>query len=218
MLSDGGIGRRGQLDLAVAQDDTRSDSPLDRGRGDDDPAPVLVAQPRNGPTCRGDVGHHVVGVVPPSRRSGRVLILETQHVTGPFGRAVQRHPGTQQHVVTVTEIDLVLGAENEAGLLRPPERLHVAQTAMPILQVGFEPVRHVTGQLRSFAYPGAQLAEELRRVRPPESTALRHDLVRELVVAGEGPCRDQGGGRIEIGAGKFELLVDPAHGVAELHA
>ena len=130
---------------------------------------------------------------------------------------MQRHTRSQQDVVGTIEVDQVLGDQVEAGLLRPPERLDVAQPAVAVLQIGLEQVGDVTRGLLAHAHPIAQRGEVPLAVASPHVEALGDHLGGQLVVAGERPRRHERRRRIEVGLGEIELLVDPPDGMTEFH-
>ena len=66
---------------------------------------------------------------------------------------------------------------------RPPHRLHVAQPAVAVLQIGFEPVGDV-GRLRlTLGHPGPQRGQVGRSMRLPRPPSPLRDLGRDLLVA-----------------------------------
>jgi hypothetical protein len=214
----GGVGLRGELDLAVAQDHSgRHGTVRFRHHRLDGTAPVLVAQPCDGPAGGRDVGHHVVGAAPTASGRSGVLVLQTQHVAGTIRCEMQRHSGAHEDVVRTVEFDDVLGDQVEPCCLRPPQRLDVAEPTVTVLQVGLEPVCHVAGRVLAHPHPVAELCEVTRPIGAPQVETLRDHLRGQLVVAGQWPRRDQGGGGVEVGPGQIELLVDPSDGVAEFH-
>ena len=52
----------------------------------------------------------------------------------------------------------------------------------------------------------------------PEVEALRDHLARQFVIARERSGRDEGRRRVEVRCRQLDLLVDPPHGMTELHA
>ena len=135
-----------QFDLAVAQDHAGSHCSIGFGRRrGNSAAPVLVAQPRDGPAGGRNVGHQLIGIAPSTCCGCQVLVFQPEHVTGATGRQMERHTSSQEHVVGAVELDQILRDQVQPRFLRPPEGLDVAQSAMAVLQIGFEPVGDVTG-------------------------------------------------------------------------
>ena len=209
----------GQLDLAVEQHDPRRDRPV-RGHvgARDRPIPVLVDEPCDRPARHRHRRHHVVGVLPPALGGGSVLVLEAEHLPRTFGRQLERDPGAEQDVVAAGEVGLVGRPHVHPTLLRPAERLDVAQAAVPVLQVGFEAIRH----LRLLVLPGHDQVPQGQQVasglRSPHLETGGHHLAGEFVVAGERPDGEHRRGRFEIGPRQLDLILHTAHRVAELHA
>ncbi len=187
-------------------------------RARDRAIPVLVDEPRHGPPRHRDRRHHVVGVVPPSLRGGGVLILQAEHLARTFGRELERDPGAEEDVVAAGEVGLVGRPHVHPTLLRPPERLDVAQAAAAVLQVRFEAVRH----LRLLVLPGDDQVAEGQQVaiglRSPHIETGSHHLAGEFVVAGERPDGEHRRGRFEIGPRQLDLFLHTAHRMSELHA
>ena len=212
------IGTVRQPDLAVQQHDTRGDRPVVLRIALDGAVPVLVAEPRDRPTGGGHVGHHGVGVAPAPGRRCRVLVLESQHLTRPPGRLVQRDPRTQQRVVALVEVDQVRLDHLESTGHRPPDRLDVAQPAVSGLQIRFQVVGDVGRRRLTLAHPFAQHAEVGRPLGLPRSQAPLDHLAGDLTITGERSGGEECRGRIEVAVDQFELFVDPTDRVAELDA
>ena len=81
---------------------------------------------------------------PTAARHG-VLVLQPQHVAGPAGDAVQGDADVDELAVARVEQGEVVGRHEEVGIRRPPQRLHVAQPAVAVLEVGLEQEGHVAG-------------------------------------------------------------------------
>ncbi len=160
---EGRIGRRvgagAQLDLAVDADHARGDAIGLATERALEPAPRLVGDPRDRSRRRRDVCHQRVGSGVPGSGRRRVLILEAQHIAGPTGGAMQRDPRPDQRGVALVERRGVSARQRQPRLRRPPQRLHIAQATMAVLQVGLERVRDLAGTELAFADPELQLAE-----------------------------------------------------------
>ena len=117
----------------------------------------------------------------------------------------------------MVEFDEILGDQIEPRRFGPPQRLHVAEPTVTILQVRFEPVRHVACGLLTDTNPMAEFGEMTITVAAPQRQPLLDDLRGEVVVAGQWPRRDERRCRVEVGGGEVELLVEAAHCVTELH-
>ena len=87
---------------------------------------------------------------------------------------------------------------------------------MAVLEVGLEEVGDVAGLGASLDHPRAQGVEPAAAVAAPPRRALRRQAGAELVVAGERAGAEQRRRRVEVVGGEGELLVERAHGVAEL--
>ncbi len=212
----GGTRALGQPDLSAAQDHARRDALVGRWLARRErPTPGFVAQPGHRAPGGGDISHHHVGVVPPTEVSGLVLILETQDVTRPSCRLMQRNSGPQQCVVAVLELRLVGCRNPQAGYLCPPQRLHVADTAMAVFEIGFEVVGHVGGTSLPFHGTAVQLLEVATAGVAPQPFATRPQLIDEVVVAREGAGRQCSGCGVEVVASQRQLLVDMAHAVSQ---
>ncbi len=88
---------------------------------------------------------------------------------------------------------------------------------MTILQIGFEPIRHIARRFLTHADTLTELGQVTITSTAPQRQALLDDLCGQVVVAGERTCRDERRGRVEIGCGEIELLVEATNGVTELH-
>ncbi len=146
------------------------------------------------------------------------MILQPQDVAGTTSGEVESHPGTEQHVVGTVEFDEVFGDQVESCRFGPPQRLHVAETTVAVLQVGFEPIGDVAGRVLTHAHAVPKRFEMAFAVATPQRQSLLDDLRGQFVVAGQRARRDQCGGGVEVGGGEVELLVDAADGMAQLHA
>ena len=202
------IGAGAQLDLAVDADHARGDAVGLAAERALEAAPRLVGDPRDRSRGGGDVGHQRVGAGVPRRDRRRVLILESQHVARPAGGAVQRDPCPQQRGVALVEGGGVAARQRQPTLRRPPQRLHVAQATVAVLEVGLERVRDLAGAVLALADPALQLAEpSLAMLRPVASPGVDH-LRRQRRVAGDQTGGEQRGRGVEVGLGEVELVVD----------
>ena len=100
-------------------------------------APHLIERPRDGARRLGDVGHEDVGVGHAEPLGHIVLALEQQHVRRPPGRAVQLDPRREQEVVLPRDVDVV-GERDRHRVRDRTEQRHVAQTALPLFEIGLE--------------------------------------------------------------------------------
>ena len=146
------------------------------------------------------------------------MIFQSEHVAGTIGRQVQRDTSAQQDVVGTIEVDQILGDQIEARFLRPPQRLDVAEATVAVLQIGLEVVGDIAGRLLAHTHPITQLRKVPAAVAAPRRQTLSDHLRGQLVVTGERPGGHERRGRVEVGPGEVELLVDPSDGMTELHA
>ena len=166
---------------------------------------------------RGDVGHHVVGVVPSSRGSGRVLVLESEHVTGSFGRAVQRHARAAT-------------ARRSSARDRPgPRRADRGRPPAPTRATARRADHRgrPSGRVRAgrrHRRPMPRRSRTRTRSSPRNFDAFDCQSARPFATTSSASWSSPASGRAVIRAvaesrsvrGEVELFVDPAHGVTEL--
>src|SRR3954447_12741872 len=90
------VGSRRKMNLTVTKMQSGVDEPLSTVQPSEgtsqpppDPAPTLVARPRDGARCFGDAMHQHVRVCIAERERDRILILERQYVSGVLGASLQ---------------------------------------------------------------------------------------------------------------------------------
>ena len=175
------VGPRGQLDLAVDDDEPVADALLvadlvARRRGATRPSAiqpiVRAAAATSAISSSADAGAEAAATASwSSRRS-----------TSP-GRpvaAVQGDADVDERAVARSSSGEVVGRHEQVGVGRPPQRLHVAQPAVAVLEVGLEQVGDVAGL-------GAALDA-------PASAGRRASAGR-CAASGARPSVDQPGGR-----------------------
>jgi hypothetical protein len=86
---------------------------------------------------------------------------------------------------------------------------------VPVLDVGLEDVRHLTGRRLALAHALLEQLEPLLAALPPALQPVLDDVAAELGVTEDRSCREQRGGGVEVVLGEVDLLVDAAHGVPE---
>ena len=123
-----------------------------------------------------------------------------------------------QTVVAAVEDAEVLVGHEQVGVARPPDRLHVAQPAVAVLEIGLQQVGDVAGLLAPLDDARPQRVEPAPAVLAPAHPALGDQPAGELVVAGQGTGAEQRRRRLEVVGGEGEVVVDGPHGVAELEA
>jgi hypothetical protein len=131
---------------------------------------------------------------------------------------VQLDPHGEQRVVRVVEVGVIGVPQDRPGGLGPAERVHVAQPAAALLDVGFEQERHLAGPHVALAHPLGHEAQPPFGALAPLHLGLAGQLVGECAVAGEVPRLQQRGGGVEIVGRQNQGLLHRAHRVAELHA
>ena len=115
-----------------------------------------------------------------------VLVLEAQHVARPALLPVQGDAHVDERLRSKRSSDgEVVGRHEEVGVGRPPQRVHVAQPAVAVLEVRLEQVGDVAGLRPALDDPRAQRVEPAAAVAAPPRQPLRHQAGAELVVAGE---------------------------------
>ena len=132
-----------------------------------DAGPGVVAGPGNGAGGLGQAAHEHVGVGVAQRRGDPVLLLQQQAVAGPAGAPVQLDPGTP---ATARRRRRGWPGRCPTGSTGPPapsQRLHVAQAAPALLEVGLEQEGHL-------ARPRVALAPGSRRAVSQRLARLRH--------------------------------------------
>ena len=136
----------------------------------------------------------------------------------PPGRPVQGHPGIDERAVAAVEQHEVVGPQHQVGVARPPQRLHVAQPAVAVLEVRLEQERDVAGLGPALQHPRPQRVQPPAPVTTPARQALRGQPAGQLLVAGQVAGAQQRRRRVEVVAGQRQLVVVRAHGMAELQA
>ena len=214
-------GRRGPVS-STSRSTTTSPSPTRSSWPSwwrDDVAPRPVGDPGDAAGGGGDVGHQHVGRRRAEPGGDGVLVLEPQHVAGPPLLPVQGDADVDERAVAAVEHGEVVGRHDEVGVGRPPQRVHVAQPAVAVLEVGLEQVGDVAGLAPALDDLGAQGVEPAPAVAPPPRERPRvTSRGAELVVAGQRPGAEQRRRRVEVVGGQRQLVVERAHGVAELEA
>ena len=120
----------------------------------------------------GDVGHQLVGRAGADGRGHGVLVLEPQHVAGPAGDAVERDADVDEPAVALVEQGEVVGRHEQVGVGGPPQRLHVAQPAVAVLEVRLEQERDVAGLGAPLDHLRAQGVEPAPAVATPPGQPL----------------------------------------------
>ena len=179
---------REHIELPVAEHQASPDLPvaarssalrtLAPGR---DPRPGVVPGPRDGATRARDLRHQRIRV-DPETRGDVVLMLEHQPVGRPPNHSVELDADPEEQIVLRAEVS---GIDDRC---RDPDRVEhpqVAQTAFPLLQVGFQPMRHVTLLLVTLAADLFQDAEPGAGTTDPPFTHIAEQPVAELGVAGD---------------------------------
>ena len=212
----GGIGTRAQLDLPVDDDEAVTDTLLVADLVPRRVAPRALGDPGDSACRRRDVRHQHVGGRCTAPVGDGLLVLEAQHVTGSAGRAVQGDTDSDERLLALVQCVLVVGRHEEVGLAGPPQRVDVAETAVTVLQIGLEEVGDVAGRDPPFDHPRAEGIEPATAVAAVLRRPLRRQPGAELVVAGERAGAEQRRRRVQVLGGEGELLVERAHGVAEL--
>ena len=165
-----------------------------------------------------DLRHQQVGAGDAGGAGGGVLVLESQRVARAAGGAVQGDTCVEQHVVALVEGGVVLVGQHQSSRLGPPQRLRVADAAVAVLDVWFEDVGDLAGARLALANPRLQLTEPVLAAPLPVGQPRFDHLGAELGVAGDVTGGEQRRRRVEVDLGKCQLLVDRAHGMAELEA
>ena len=145
-----------------------------------------------------------------------VLVLEPQHVAGSPGHAVEGDADVDEAPVALVEHGEVVGGHEQVGVGRPPQRLHVAEPAVAVLEVGLEEEGDIAGLGPSLDHLRAQGVEPAPTVAAPAGAALRRQPGRQLLVAGQVADAQRRRRRVEVVAGEGELVVERPHGMAEL--
>ena len=179
-------------------------------------APCAVGDPGDAAGGGGDVGHQHVGRRRTEAGGDGVLVLEPQHVARPLLLPVQGDADVDQRAVAAIEHGEILGRHDEVGVGGPPQRVHVAQPAVAVLEVGLQQERDIAGLAPPFDDLGAQRVEPTPAVAAPPGAPLRHQPRPELVVARKRPGAQQRRRRVEVVGGQRQLVVERSDGVTEL--
>ena len=176
-----------------------------------------VGDPRDPPCRGGDVGHQHVGGLR-RRTPAATASWSSRRSTSP-GRPVARCRATRTAtsvLLALRRARLVVGRHEQVGVAGPPQRVDVAEPAVAVLQVGLEQVGDVAGLRPALDHPRAQGVEPAASVAAVLRQPLRRQAGAELVVAGERAGAEQRRRRVQVVGGEGQLLVERAHGVAEL--
>ena len=163
-----------------------------------DPLPHLVADQRDRPGGAGDLRHEDVGVGNPERVGDAVLLLQHEAVTAPPGDPVQLDSGFQQDLVGRPQPFVVAFEQHRPGECGPAQRVHVAQPAAALLQIGFEQERELPERLRSGHHGSGQRAEPLQSAVLPSRLRRSRQLGSQVGGTADGADIEQGRGRVEI--------------------
>ena len=212
----GRVGARRQLDGAVDDDEPVADALLVPELVPRHVPPGAFGDPADRAGGRRDVGHEVVGRARADGRGDGVLVLEPQHVAGAAGDAVERDADVDEPAVALVQQGEIVGWDEQVRVGGPPQRLDVAQPAVAVLEVGLEQERDVAGLGAPLDHLRAQRVEPAPAVAAPAGEPLGGQPGRQLLVAREVTGAQRGGRRVEVVAGEAELVVERAHGVAEL--
>ena len=181
-------------------------------------APGGVGRVRDRAPGRGHRGEQRVGVGVPEGGGDAVLLLQQQPVPGPApgrgGAPVQLAPHVEQHLVR-----LPYGRARSVRDLSDRERVqrvHVAQPAAGLLEVGLEQERHLAERPSPLAGRLGQLVEPGGRAGPPGRPGRRQQPGAQVPVAGDVPRVEQAEGGLEVAAGDRDGLVHGAHGVVQV--
>ena len=210
------IGVVGQLDQPVLLDQPRCQHPRPADLVTPEIAPCPVGDPHDRAGGRGDLGHQRVGIDDPDGRGHRVLLLEAQHVTGPTGRPVEFDPHVEQPVVTDLQPGQVARRHDQIRLGRPPQRLHVAQATVTLLEIRFEQIGDVTRLCPAFGPAIVQRRQPSPGVTPPAGPAFGGDPFGQLGVTSQRPDGQQRRRGVEVLVGQRQLIIHRANGVTEL--
>ena len=179
-------------------------------------APRSTGDPGDAAGGGGDVGHHHVGRrrAEPGRHG--VLVLQPQHVARAFLLPVQGDPDVDERAVAAVENRQIVGRHDEVGVRGPPQRVHVAQPAVAVLEVRFQQIGDIARLGAALDDLRAQCIEPAAAVAAPARQAFGDEPGAELVVAGQGSGAEQRGGRVQVVGGQRQLVIERAQGVAEL--
>ena len=213
------VGRIGQFDLTITKHDARRNRAVWQAVcGGDGSAPVLVDKPRNGPPGCCNVGHQVVGITPAAGLSRRVLVLEAEDVARSSGGTMERDSRSEENVVATLEFPEIFRKDRQPALVRPLERLNVAQAAVAQLKIGFKPVRHVASIVLAFAHSRPQTCQESVAVLVPAGPPLGRHFVGKVAVTGEKACREQRRCGVQICTDDRQLFLGGADCMTEFDA
>jgi hypothetical protein len=211
------------MDLAVAQHHScghrvvTAEAPAGRaGERRHHPAPGFVARPGDRSGGGRHHRHQLVRIGEAESLGHSVLLLQQQDVTWSSRRAVQLHPGPEQHVVGLAQAVAVALQEHHLGLLGPVQRVHVAQAAPTVLQVGLEQERHLAGRAMTLLDDHGEVAEPSARVLAPLPHRLVAQLIGEAVLAGEVAHVEERRRDGEVVTRQTTGLLHGAHRVAQL--
>ncbi len=157
------------------------------------PAPDIVADPGDLPTCRRDSQHQCVGIDEPERCRHLVLVLQEELVVLALRQAVQLDPDVGEEcrrAVEGIEIRVISQQRGEGG--DGAQHADVAQPAVALLQVRLKEERHVTG---GGAALGHLLLEEREvpgaKTVAPGGAGLLEERIRDLGLAPYEPAVEQ---------------------------
>ena len=182
-----------------------------------------------------------VGVGRADQTRDRVLVLQGQPVGAPARHAVQRDPRVEQQVAGLTKARAVgiaqvaerhegrdaggppAAARRRARAARirperpadPTRRLHVAQAAGAVLQIGLEHLGDRPRPLHAGGGAGREVVDEPVAALRREPAHLVHEVVEQRLVPRDQASVEERGERVQLAVGEREGLLHRARRVAE---